>query len=94
MLLCEGWTDGFRVVTDGSDQVRVRQGRVQFVGGDTKGEEHDQSDGEWFLEVRLHDGDEVVLHAEIENQPEAESASNRIGRLDSTVVGVSKVKIT
>ena len=60
----------------------------------TKGEDQDLDAGEPFLEVRLHDGGEVVLCAEIENQPDPESASCPKSRLVANVIGVSKKEIT
>lgn len=108
VVLCDGWTGGFRIETDGGNQVRVPEGRVRLVWRDVQAEEHDRSDGERFLEsihpslmlrfdqvfeIRLHDSDAVVLYAETENQADPEGVSYREGRMVETVVGVPVVGI-
>lgn len=108
VVLCNGWTRGFRVETATGEQVRVPEGRVRFARDGSQGEEHERSEGERLLErihsdltlsfdrvleVRLREGDEVVLFAGTEDQADPEGVGYREGGIVATVVGVPVVRI-
>ena len=103
----DGWTDGFRVATDGGDQARVTKKRVRFLWSNSESEDHDRSDGERFqksihselglrfdriLEFLIHEGDEG---GPLRRDRKSARSRKRVlskNRLVESVVGVSKME--